>query len=186
MTKLNGLSKLNISNDKQHIMSFLKRLFGYKVHEKPYTYNVPKKPYAKKSINRIFISYSSRDLEIAKKTCIFLESQGLDCWFLERDMRPENEFVKTTVEELEKSDATVLIFSKYSNESRYVQTEIQYSFDLNHEIFSLRIDDTFPEGAMDFYLKRSLWIDASPNTLQNENLTLEDVLMELFKAMRSY
>ena len=44
----------------------------------------------------------------------------------------------------------------------------------------------FPEGAMDFYLKRSLWIDASPNTLQNENLTLEDVLMELFKAMRSY
>lgn len=184
MTKLNGLHKLNISNDKQQIMSFLKRLLGRKAHEKPYAY---KKPYAyTQSVNRIFISYSSRDLEIAKKTCIFLESQGLDCWFLERDMRPENEFVKTTVEELEKSDATVLIFSKYSNESRYVQNEIQYSFDLNHEIFPLIIDDTLPKGAMDFYLKRSLWIDASPNMLQNENLTLEDVLMELFKAMRSY
>lgn len=121
-----------------------------------------------------------------KAICLQSGKSRLDCWFLERDIRPENEFVKTTIEELEKSDATVLIFSKYSNESRYVQNEIQYSFDLNHEIFPLIIDDTLPKGAMDFYLKRSPWIDASPNMLQNENLTLEDVLMELFKAIRSY
>ena len=40
----------------------------------------------------IFISFSSKDQEIAETICQVLEARGLDCWIAARDVRPGENF----------------------------------------------------------------------------------------------
>ena len=43
----------------------------------------------------------------------------------------------------------------------------------------MKVDDSFPEKQMEFFLKNSQWLDASPNALKKENKTLDSCYNQL-------
>jgi hypothetical protein len=64
---------------------------------------------------------------------------------------------------LKTAKVVVLVFSKNAQESVFVNNEIDTAFSNNKPIISFKIDETFPENKMEFFLKNKHWLDAYPN-----------------------
>ena len=50
-------------------------------------------------MNKIFVSYSSKDSKIANRICAALEAKGLPCWIASRDINPGENFGEAIVSE---------------------------------------------------------------------------------------
>ena len=107
----------------------------------------------------IFISYSHKDAEEAKRLYQFLSSQGINVWYApykvgggsdftrhisaalaETDEQAEPENTEANGENLETCKAVVLLLSRNSMSSRWVKKEISYSINLGKPILALQID----------------------------------------------
>lgn len=118
------------------------------------------KYYSKSPGDGVFISYSSKDQDIAYEVCNYLERNNMSCWIAPRDILVANNYVNETVNAIKNSDMIVLIFSKNANESSYVINEIDYAFSCEKPIITFKIDDYLPDGSLEFFLKNQHWIDA--------------------------
>lgn len=114
------------------------------------------------SSEKIYISYSSKDNLIANEVCSYLEENGMDCWIAPRNIKSSKNYVDETTNAIKNSKCVVLLFSRNSNESNYVANEIDLAFSNNKFIIPFRIDDSVPDGKLDFFLGNSQWIDAYP------------------------
>lgn len=122
----------------------------------------------------VFISYSTKNTENAEAVCERLESNGIECWIAPRNIKTGTNYAKEIMDGLKAAKIVVLIFSKDAQESEYVNNEIDTAFSKNNQpIVALKVDDSFPEKQMEFFLKNSQWLDASPSALKKENKTLE-------------
>ena len=99
----------------------------------------------------VFISYSRSDREIADAICRELKSKGLKYWMDTKIPGGEN-FDDEIIDALEKSKIVILIFSKNSNASPHVTTEIHNAFEMRKPIIVYRVDEIEPEGKMQYYL----------------------------------
>lgn len=57
---------------------------------------------------QVFISYSGKDGELAKKICTLLEEDGLECWIAPRDVRPFHEYDEEIIDAIEGGAADAL------------------------------------------------------------------------------
>lgn len=130
----------------------------------------------------VFISYSSRNNEYANAVHEKLESNGIKCWLDVNSIRTATNFAQEIIDGLNEAKVVVLIYSKDSDESKYVYREIETAFD-NIPIVPLKIDDTFPDN-LEFFLRSSQWLDASPTALEKRNVTLEDCYDELVETVK--
>lgn len=121
----------------------------------------------------VFISYSRSDREIADAICRELKSNGLKYWM---DTKiPGGEFFDDEIiAALEKSNIVILIFSKNSNASPHVTTEIANAFEMRKPIIVYRIDEIEPEGKMQYYLANKNWLDSFPDYRTNLNTLITD------------
>lgn len=121
----------------------------------------------------VFISYSRSDREIADAICRELKSNGLKYWM---DTKiPGGEFFDDEIiAALEKSNIVILIFSKNSNASPHVTTEIANAFEMGKPIIVYRIDEIEPEGKMQYYLANKNWLDSFPDYRTNLNTLITD------------
>lgn len=121
----------------------------------------------------VFISYSRSDREIADAICRELKSKGLKYWM---DTKiPGGEFFDDEIiAALEKSNIVILIFSKNSNASPHVTTEIANAFEMGKPIIVYRIDEIEPEGKMQYYLANKNWLDSFPDYRTNLNTLITD------------
>ena len=71
-----------------------------------------------KSPHDVFISYSSKNKNIADAVVSEFEQHGIRCWYAPRDIRPGEEWVTAITGALEKAKVLVLIFTDESNSSR--------------------------------------------------------------------
>ena len=107
----------------------------------------------------IFISYSHKDAEEAKRLYHFLSSQGINAWYApykvgggsdftrhisaalaETDEQAEPEDTEANSENLENCKAVVLLLSGNSMLSQWVKKEVKYSINLGKPILPLQID----------------------------------------------
>ena len=121
----------------------------------------------------VFISYSRSDREIADAICRELKSKGLKYWM---DTKiPGGEFFDDEIiAALEKSNIVILIFSKNSNASPHVTTEIANAFEMGKPIIVYRIDEIEPEGKMQYYLANKNWLDSFPDYRTNLKTLITD------------
>lgn len=131
----------------------------------------------------VFISYSSRNAEYANAVHEKLESNGIKCWIDVNSIRTANNFAQEIIDGLNEAKVVVLIYSKDSDESKYVYREIETAFD-NIPIVPLKIDDTFPDN-LEFFLRNTQWLDASPTALEKKNITIEDCYDDLVEAVKA-
>lgn len=127
----------------------------------------------------IFISYSTQNTEYAEAVCDKLENNGIECWIAPRNIKTATNYAEEIMDGLDAAKAIVLVFSKDAQESEYVNNEIDTAFSKNKPIISIKVDDTFPKDQMEFFLKNTQWLDASPTALKEKNKTLESCYDQL-------
>jgi TIR domain/Pentapeptide repeats (8 copies) len=89
-----------------------------------------------------FISYSSKNQDFADRLHADLLSNGVRCWFAPHDMRPGTVILRGIDEAIRQYDKLLLILSKYSVESNWVEHEVDMA--LFKEMQKKRQDVLFP------------------------------------------
>jgi TIR domain len=99
-----------------------------------------------------FISYSSSDEVLARRLHADLQDKGVRCWFAPHDLRPGQLMRKGIDEAIHMQDKLLLILSKASVESGWVEYEVETA--LTREVrqkreilFPIRIDDAIFESS---------------------------------------
>ena len=108
----------------------------------------------------VFISYSSKDKNVADAVCAKLESHKVRCWIAPRDVSPGKSWAASIVEAINVSTVFVLVFSDGSNKSKQVIREVGEAVDSGIPIVPLRIEDVEPTQEMRYYIKSIHWLDA--------------------------
>ncbi|MBR3767454.1 MAG: toll/interleukin-1 receptor domain-containing protein [Clostridia bacterium] len=101
---------------------------------------------------QVFISYSSKDEEIAQKLHSELTQKGIKTWFAPNKVKEQ--YPEEIMAGLAESDYFAIILSKNSMSSRQVQTELQTAFeDSEMKIKPIFIENTTPPSGFDYFLK---------------------------------
>lgn len=146
----------------------------------------PKKVLADNSIeyeatqnHDVYIAYSSRNSDIARLVCTVLEQNGVECWIAPRNIPAGKPYAQEIVNAIKTSKIVVLIFSRYCMNSNFINNEIKMAFDQNKEIISLRVDDSYPEGDMEYLLRNKHWLDGYPSPERVYDTLVKDTHMLL-------
>ena len=114
-------------------------------------------------VHDVFISYSTKDKITADAICHILEENDIKCWIAPRNIASGQPYANEILNAIKSTKIVVLVFSSNSQESQFVQKEINLSFSNSKPIISFVIDESLPEGDLEFYLKTNHWLDAYPN-----------------------
>lgn len=113
----------------------------------------------------VFISYSSKNVEIAEEICRLLEDNGIACWIAPRDIPTGQKYASVISAAIKLCKITILVFSEYAALSPWVESEIAKAFDNKKLIIPFKIEDIelekFPE--FDIRLSNKHWVDAFPD-----------------------
>jgi len=96
-----------------------------------------------------FMSYSSKDEEFARLLHTDLKSNGINCFFAPRDLKPGDDVASKIDEAIRLREKLLIILSKDSVESEWVETEVQAAIKKGSPdttvLFPIRIDDAVME-----------------------------------------
>ena len=109
-----------------------------------------------------FISYSSKDKNIADNLCAKLEQNGIKVWYAPRDVK--GTYAASIAAAIDSANYFVVILSQNSITSEHVLNEIDLAFQNLPEGIKfkpLRIDNTMFTPSFKYYLSRQHWMDAS-------------------------
>jgi hypothetical protein len=124
----------------------------------------------------VFISYSTKNSDVANKVCHVLEQNGLKCWIAPRNISSGRIYIDEIADAIKSTKIVVLIYSVYSQESKYVNNEINMAFSNDKRILSFNIDDSMPKENMEYYLKITQWLSAYPNPEDEFETLIRDAL----------
>ncbi|MFZ5910796.1 MAG: toll/interleukin-1 receptor domain-containing protein [Chloroflexota bacterium] len=108
-------------------------------------------------MSHIFISYSRKDLAIARPIVAALAQDGLDVWIDWDDIPKGEELSKEIYHGIEESDAFLFLVSPDSVQSEWCNKEIEYAAKNGKRILPIAICNTDPKSAHPEISKR-LWI----------------------------
>ena len=109
-----------------------------------------------------FISYSSKDKNVADNLCAKLEARGMRVWYAPRDIKT-NDYATAIVDAITRCSHFVVILSRNSVQSQHVLNEIDLGFkELQRGVRFLpfKIDEEEMGPAFMYYLSRQHWMDA--------------------------
>jgi hypothetical protein len=111
-------------------------------------------------VDHIFISYSSKNKNIADAVCHKLEERKMKCWIAPRDILPGANYAEELINAIDESKLFVLIFSKDSNQSQHVLRECERAVSHGIPIIPFRIEDVLPGAALQYFIGPQHWLDA--------------------------
>lgn len=115
----------------------------------------------------IFISYSSKDKNVADALCHYLEEHNIPCWIAPRDILPGQTWAGSIVQAISNCSAMVLIYTAESNASHQVANEVDKAFSYGKTIIPFIVDSTPMNDDLGYYLSRKHWLIAYPNYKEN-------------------
>ena len=118
----------------------------------------------------VFISYSHPDKAAADAACATLEQAGIRCWIEPRDIVPGMDWGESIVTATTGAKVLVLIFSQHANESPQIKREVERAVAKGLPIIPVRIEDTVPSKALEYFISTPHWLDAFTPPLE-ERLT---------------
>ena len=128
----------------------------------------------------VFVSYhTATSLDTAKAVVQKLESQGLHCWYQDRDSHGKfGGVIKRTIEDC---GAFVVILNGQSARSRHVLNEVALAFDREElELLPLRMTSDPLGDDMEYYLHRIHQIDGHS---RSREAALEDLCRRTLRAL---
>ncbi|MFH1197777.1 MAG: toll/interleukin-1 receptor domain-containing protein [bacterium] len=128
----------------------------------------------------VFLSYSSKDKNIADATCSFLEREKIRCWIAPRDVSPGIDYAESLINAINVSKVMVLIFSSNSNYSSHVLREVERAVSKGIPIIPFRTENVPLSPSMEYYISSPHWLDALTPPLEVHIdklvLTLKNIL----------
>ena len=107
---------------------------------------------------RTFISFSSKDTEMAHRVYDALSAQGIDCWISSQNIPTGANYQEEIVRAIKSASVMVLIFSENASSSIEIPKEMALASQNNLVLMPLRIDDTLARDAFEYTLATSQWI----------------------------
>ncbi len=109
---------------------------------------------------RMFISYSTKDIDEALKIQKYFEKGGITVFLSENKLKPSDEYKNKIFDEINKADIFFYVLSENSNSSDWCNQEmgmtfLKYKLDLS-KIFILRVDETLPTGFLNGFQAESI------------------------------
>ena len=123
---------------------------------------------------QIFISYSKKDAEIANRIAGDLEKAGLNTW-VDREIGGGQQWRRTIEKSIEESAEMIVLISKNSLESRWVQHESSVAYGLDKSIVPVLIGK-LPEENHFVWMDEIQYIDLF-------NPSYEEGFVEVLKAL---
>ena len=77
----------------------------------------------------VFISYSSKEVDIAVRVCEYLEANGIPCWIAPRNVDAGGNYPTQIVTAIKTCEMLVLLASENTNASGHVTNEVSIAFD---------------------------------------------------------
>lgn len=112
---------------------------------------------------QIFLSYSSKDVEVAKQICEQLEKHGTKCFIAPRDIRPGKEYAAEIINGIDESSALVLLMSQNANSSPHVLREVEHAVSSGTPILVYKIEDATLSKSMEYFLMTHQWVSSKPH-----------------------
>lgn len=131
-----------------------------------------------------FISYSAQDKTTADAVCATLESRGIRCWIAPRDVLPGEDYAESLIKAVHDSKLLILVFSSRANQSPQVLRELERAVSRGLPIIPIRIENTPPSAAMEYYISSRHWLDALTPPLEQHLIQLADTV-KLFLSRTS-
>jgi len=89
------------------------------------------------NMQKIFLSYSRKDIDFARKLSGDLEKAGYDVWWDLTDLRGGDDWVRVIPDAIAKSDFFIIVLSPNSIESEWVRKEYTQALSLRKKIIPL-------------------------------------------------
>ncbi|WP_458403207.1 toll/interleukin-1 receptor domain-containing protein [Methanobrevibacter sp.] len=122
----------------------------------------------------VFISYSTANQDLADMLHHNLEKNGLSCWIATKDIAPGRLYIDEIGAGIKASKIIVLIYSEFSQKSKYVRNEINMAYKYDKPIISFNVDGSEPSEHMEYYLKVMQWMTAYPKPEDYVEKLVED------------
>ncbi len=142
-----------------------------------------KREIAAMSSVKAFISYSSKDREVADKLCEVLEKRGVQVWYAPRNVK--GAYAESITRAIEDADHFIVILSENSMQSQHVLNEIDLAFQrypANIRINPLRVDKSEFTPSFRYYLSRQHWKDAFEPPLRDRLSEFADDLLYEYRS----
>jgi hypothetical protein len=111
-------------------------------------------------VQRIFISHSSRDADLAVHLVDALEASGLDCWLALRNIPLAEDYTDALVSAVESAPALVLLHTADALASRPCKDEVRLAQDADIPVVTVHVDESKATDGWRFLLGRSQALDA--------------------------
>lgn len=108
----------------------------------------------------VFISYSTKEYEIAEQTKRILEANGIPCWMAPQSIPAGSDYAAEIPRAIANCKALLLILSEASQESNWVPKEVGSAIGKGKTIVPFHIDNSIINDSFNFYLLNSQRISA--------------------------
>jgi hypothetical protein len=108
----------------------------------------------------VFISYSSKDKNVADAACAVLEARGIRCWLAPRDILPGTEWGAAIINAIGAARVMVLIYTSSSNASPQVRREVERAVARGLHVIPFRMEDVPMSPALEYFISSPHWLDA--------------------------
>ncbi len=129
-----------------------------------------------------FISYSSKDADVANSMCEFLEKNDIKCWMAPRDIVPGKEWAEAIIESLDSCSAFILIFSQKSNDSPQVLREVERAVNKRIPLIPFRVENIPPSKALEYFISTNHWLNAFDRQVQDHLPMLLSTLKKIYSG----
>ena len=130
----------------------------------------------------VFVSYSSKNKNVADAIVAEFEKNGIRCWYAPRDIVPGASWVSAITEAIQSAKVQVLVFTDESNVSRQVMNEVAVAFNEGKTIVPFRLTDAKMSGEFEYYLSRVHWLDAVKPPLNDNVVQLRQYVGDILSG----
>ncbi len=123
----------------------------------------------------VFVSYSSRNKDVADAIVAEMEQHGIRCWYAPRDVLTGQEWATAISHAIASVAVMVLVYTDESNNSKQVMNEVALAFNSGKTIVPFRMTNDKMSGELEYYLSRVHWLDA-----------VDEPLMKNIEKLREY
>jgi len=132
----------------------------------------------------VFISYSSKDREIAEAACAALEAKGVSVWIAPRDILPGGDWGASIVHAIADARIFVLVFSGHANASQQIKREVERAVNRGIPVVPVRVEDVKPTEALEYFISTPHWLDAFPPPMDEHMAYLADVVTGILEGSK--
>ena len=102
----------------------------------------------------VFISHSTKDVEVALLICKYLEESGVTCWIAPRNIAEGSDYAEELVRGIKSSSAFLLLITENSDASQAVRNEVEIAMRHQKNKFGIILDNYKMSDFLEYHFNR--------------------------------